>query len=80
MESAAESFPAGPAVGPSSMSVFLFLLGSVATLWYVYFRMSRRRLYECAATLPGPDGLPIIGSALELMGGPEGFETNGWEN
>ncbi|XP_039278583.1 LOW QUALITY PROTEIN: cytochrome P450 4g15-like [Nilaparvata lugens] len=70
MESTTETYPAA-AASSSSMSVFLMLVGCVATLWYVYFRMSRRRLYECAATLPGPEGLPIIGSALELMGGPE---------
>lgn len=55
---------------PSSAStaVFYSLLFPAAILWFVYWRLSRRRLYQLAAKLPGPKGYPLIGNALDLTG------------
>lgn len=52
----------------ASTAVFYSLLIPAAILWFVYWRLSRRHLYELAAKLPGPKGLPIIGNALDLTG------------
>lgn len=52
----------------SSSAVFYSLLIPAALLWFVYWRLSRRRLYELAEKLPGPKGLPFIGNALDLTG------------
>lgn len=52
---------------PSS-AIFFSLLVPALILWYIYWRLSRRRLYALAEKLPGPEGLPIIGNALDLTG------------
>lgn len=52
----------------TSTAVFYSLLIPAAILWFVYWRLSRRRLYELADKLPGPQGLPLIGNALDLTG------------
>lgn len=52
----------------TSTAVFYSLLVPAALLWFVYWRLSRRRLYQLAAKLPGPKGLPLIGNALDLTG------------
>lgn len=51
-----------------SLTIFISLLVPALVLWYVYWRLSRRRLYELADKLPGPKGLPLIGNALDLTG------------
>lgn len=48
--------------------LFYYLLVPTVILWYAYFRYSRRRLYELAAKIPGPEGLPLVGSAHEFLG------------
>ncbi|CAH0389544.1 unnamed protein product [Bemisia tabaci] len=62
---------------PSSMSGALVWLSATAlVLWYFYFRLTRRRLYELAAKIPGFEGFPLIGSAHVLVGNPNAmFET-----
>lgn len=40
---------------PSS-AIFFSLLVPALVLWYIYWRLSRRRLYELAEKLPGPEG------------------------
>ena len=52
--------------------IFYYLLVPAVLLWYAYFRYTRRRLYELAAKLPGPDGLPLLGSAHEFLGSANG--------
>jgi hypothetical protein len=52
----------------ASTAVFYSLLIPAVLLWFVYWRLSRRRLYELAENIPGPKGLPIIGNALDLTG------------
>jgi len=51
-----------------STAVFYSLLIPAAILWFVYWRLSRRRLYALAEKLPGPPGLPLLGNALDLTG------------
>lgn len=53
-------------VSPSS--IFYYLLVPTLVLWFVYWKLSRRHLYELAERIPGPKGLPIIGNLLDLMG------------
>lgn len=52
----------------AASSLFYFLLIPALTLWFVYWKLSRRHMLELAKTLPGPDGLPIIGNLLDLVG------------
>ncbi|XP_055641213.1 probable cytochrome P450 313a4 [Toxorhynchites rutilus septentrionalis] len=52
-------------------SVLLFIV-VVCLSGYLFFRKSRKRLYELAATFPGPFDLPLIGSAYVAFGrGPD---------
>lgn len=53
----------------SAVNLFYVLLVPALILWYTYWRMSRRRLYELAEKLSGPPGWPVIGNALEFTGG-----------
>lgn len=64
----AGSVAATAATGMSASSVFLALLVPAIVLFFVYYRISRRHMLELAAKLPGPEGYPIIGNALEFMG------------
>lgn len=50
-------------------SIFFYLLVPALVLWFIYFRMGRRRLYELGEKIPGPAGLPFFGNALEFTGG-----------
>ncbi|XP_012055181.1 PREDICTED: cytochrome P450 4g15 [Atta cephalotes] len=54
--------------GLSSFTIFLSLLIPALILYYIYFRISRRHMIELAESLPGPEGLPLIGNALLLLG------------
>ncbi|XP_037805681.1 cytochrome P450 4g15 [Lucilia sericata] len=49
-------------------SVFYFLLLPTILLWFLYWRLSRRHLYELADKLPGPKGLPIVGHLFDVLG------------
>lgn len=59
-------------VTPSSImaasSLFYFLLIPALLLWFVYWKLSRRHMLELAKTLPGPEGYPIIGNLMDLVG------------
>lgn len=52
----------------AASSLFYFLLIPAITLWFVYWKLSRRHMLQLAETLPGPDGLPIIGNLMDLVG------------
>ncbi|XP_005177793.1 cytochrome P450 4g15 [Musca domestica] len=52
----------------SPASVFCFLLLPLLTLWFTYWRLSRRHLYELAEKLPGPKGLPVVGHLFDVVG------------
>lgn len=60
----------------SAINLFYVLLVPAVILWYTYWRMSRRRLYELADKLNGPKGLPLIGNALEFVGGSSEIFSN----
>nr|BAD81026.1 cytochrome P450 CYP4G25 [Antheraea yamamai] len=60
----------------SAINLFYVLLVPAIILWYTYWRMSRRRLYELAEKLSGPEPLPIIGNALEFVGGSNDIFNN----
>ncbi|KAL1450855.1 hypothetical protein WDU94_003170 [Cyamophila willieti] len=55
--------------GLTSTTLFGYLIVPALLLWVVYYRMSRRRLYELAVKIPGPEGLPLFGKGLEFIGG-----------
>ncbi|XP_045459564.1 cytochrome P450 4g15 [Melitaea cinxia] len=67
------SYAATENVVPSSTwaatNLFYVLLVPAVLLWYAYWRMSRRHLYELADKIAGPKGYPLIGNALEFTGG-----------
>ncbi|XP_014485680.1 PREDICTED: cytochrome P450 4g15 [Dinoponera quadriceps] len=62
------SVAAVASVGLSATTVFLSLLIPALILYYIYFKISRRHMIELANKLPGPEGLPLIGNALMLLG------------
>nr|XP_023013049.1 cytochrome P450 4g15 [Leptinotarsa decemlineata]XP_023013057.1 cytochrome P450 4g15 [Leptinotarsa decemlineata] len=49
-------------------NIFYFLLIPALVLWYAYWKISRRHMVELASKIPGPEGLPLLGSALEFVG------------
>lgn len=51
---------------PSTVLFSLIITSSI--LWYTYFRLSRRRLYELADKIDGPPGYPFFGNVNELIG------------
>jgi len=52
----------------SATNLFFYLLAPAVLLWYAYWRIANRHLIELANKIPGPDGYPFIGNALEFMG------------
>lgn len=60
----------------ASSAIFYSLFFPALILWFVYWKLSRRRLYKLAGELPGPEGYPIIGNALELVGTPHCKSTH----
>lgn len=56
----------------AATNLFYVLLVPALVLWYAYWRMSRRHMYELAEKLDGPKGWPLIGNALEFTGGSAG--------
>ena len=55
----------------NATTLLLGLLLPLLAIWYAYYRLSRRRLYELAEKIPGPPGVPFAGNLLEFMGGPD---------
>ncbi|KAI8440355.1 hypothetical protein MSG28_001689 [Choristoneura fumiferana] len=74
------SYAAAESVAASSTwaatSLFYMLLVPALILWYAYWRMSRRHMYELAEKIDGPPGLPLIGNALEFTGGSDDIFKN----
>ncbi|KAK0087453.1 hypothetical protein PV325_000952 [Microctonus aethiopoides] len=75
-EVVAGTVAASAATGLSASSVFMALLVPALVLWFVYYRISRRHLYELAEKLPGPAGYPLVGNALELLGSSDSIFRN----
>lgn len=56
----------------TATSVFYFLLVPAVLIWYIYWKVSRRHLIELSEKIPGPNGLPLLGNALEFIGSSPG--------
>lgn len=56
--------------------VFVLLLSItfiVGLLSFVNFRWQRRRIYECFEKIPGDNGVPVLGHALEFAADPSEY-------
>ncbi len=54
----------------SSTTTFLYLLLPAISLFYIYYRITRKRFNELLSKIDGPSGLPLVGNALEFLGDP----------
>ena len=67
----------------SGTITLFYLLFPVLILYFVYWKLQRRRFVELAEKIPGPTGYPIIGHGEFLLGSPlrkfhfGGFRENG---
>jgi hypothetical protein len=52
----------------SASNTFYYLLIPALALALVYWKLQRRRFVELAEKLPGPNGFPVIGNALDFLG------------
>lgn len=52
----------------SASSIFYFLLVPAVALWLVYWKLSRQHMNKLAENIPGPEGYPVIGNLLDLLG------------
>lgn len=53
-----------------STAVF-YLTVSAIILWYIYFQLSRKRMYK----IDGPNGLPLLGNSLDFITDPHSKST-----
>lgn len=60
----------------SATSVFYFLLMPTMLLWFVYWRLSRKHLYDLSENIPGIPGYPLIGNLMEVLGSPHPVFNN----
>lgn len=67
---------AATSTSQSASAVFLSLLIPALVLYYIYFKMSRRHMIELAEKIPGPEGLPVIGNMLLLLGSSDSKAIN----
>ncbi|KAL0100478.1 hypothetical protein PUN28_019659 [Cardiocondyla obscurior] len=67
---------AAASAGLSASTVFLSLLVPALVLYYIYFKISRRHMIELAEKIPGPEGLPLIGNTLLLLGSSDTMFRN----
>lgn len=60
---------------PKATDMFYYLLIATLLLSYIYWRLSRKHMLELAEKIPGPEGLPFLGNALDLLGSPSGKQN-----
>ncbi|XP_011881550.1 PREDICTED: cytochrome P450 4g15 [Vollenhovia emeryi] len=70
------SITAVTSTGLTATAVFLSLLVPALVLYYIYFKISRRHMLKLAEKIPGPEGLPLIGNALLLLGSSDTMFRN----
>ncbi|XP_076256786.1 cytochrome P450 4C1-like isoform X2 [Rhynchophorus ferrugineus] len=51
-----------------SYELYLISITFIVLFWLLKFLWGRRNLYKSASKLPGPYGLPIVGSSLRFLG------------
>lgn len=56
----------------TATSVLYFLLIPALVIYYIYWKVSRKHLIDLAEKIPGPNGLPLLGNALEFIGSSPG--------
>jgi cytochrome P450 family 4 len=54
----------------SATITLFFLLIPALILYFVYWKLQRRRFVELGEKLPGPKGLPIVGLGFSFVGNP----------
>jgi hypothetical protein len=65
---------------PASIT-FYYLLVSALILYFVYWKLQRRRFVELAEKIPGPEEYPIIGHGMLVLGNPAGkIHSRGFKN
>ena len=65
-----ETATAGAEPSASATITLFYLLFPVLILYFVYWKLQRRRFVELAEKIPGPTGNPIIGHGEFLLGSP----------
>uniref|UniRef100_A0A6M2DFY9 Putative cytochrome n=1 Tax=Xenopsylla cheopis TaxID=163159 RepID=A0A6M2DFY9_XENCH len=60
----------------ASSRAFVMLLLPAVILWFVYWKLSRRRMLELAERIPGPKGYPVIGNLLDFVGSSPDIFSN----
>jgi cytochrome P450 family 4 len=59
---------------------FFYLLIPALILYFVYWKLQRRRFVELGEKIPGPEGYPIVGHAFLLLGSASGkFHSRGFK-
>jgi len=51
----------------ATITLFCFLVPALI-LYFVYWKLQRRRLLELAEKIPGPKGYPIVGHGFSFLG------------
>lgn len=52
----------------SATITLFYLLIPALILYFVYWKLQRRRFLELAEKIPGPKGYPIVGHGLSFLG------------
>jgi hypothetical protein len=59
---------------------FFYLLIPALILYFVYWKLQRRRFDQLVDKIPGPEGLPIIGIGMLALGSCAGkFHSKGFK-
>lgn len=75
-EMIAGSVAAAASTGLSATTIFLSLLIPALILYYIYFNISRRHMIKLAEKIPGPEGWPLIGNMIMLLGSSDTIFRN----